>query len=157
MLHWSVFSTFSFKKQALCSIFEFDVIKDMSLMWSSKTFLTGVWVFRPPALMSGPRSPAPKRFSSSSTSSYLKFTHYDHVLWVYGLFKPCWLTHATCTCFKETALLFNVHLSYFVNFILCPTDACSKFTNSFLETVVALSTTKTTSCLLFDTYVLFNK
>ena len=39
---------------------------------------------------------------------------------VYGLCKPCWLTHVTC--FKETALLFNVHLSYFVDFILCPTD-----------------------------------
>ena len=26
------------------------------------------------------------------------------------------------TCFKETALLFNVHLSCFVDFILCPTD-----------------------------------
>ena len=41
---------------------------------------------------------------------------------VYGLFKPCWLTHVICTCFKETALLFNVHLSCFVDFILCPTD-----------------------------------
>ena len=38
---------------------------------------------------------------------------------VYGLCKPCWLTHATCTCFKETARLLNVH---FVDFILCPTD-----------------------------------
>ena len=26
----------------------------------------------------------------------------------YELFKPCRLTHATWTCFKETALLFNV-------------------------------------------------
>ena len=26
------------------------------------------------------------------------------------------------TCFKKTALLFNVHLSCFVDFILCPTD-----------------------------------
>ena len=51
---------------------------------------------------------------------------------VYGLFKPCRLTHVTkditslmlhvATCFKETALLFNVHLSFFVDFILCPTD-----------------------------------
>ena len=32
------------------------------------------------------------------------------------------VTPATCTCFKETALLFNVHLNCFVNFILCPTD-----------------------------------
>ena len=41
---------------------------------------------------------------------------------VYRLFKTCWLTQATCTCFKETALLLNVPLSCFVNFILCPTD-----------------------------------
>ena len=51
---------------------------------------------------------------------------------VYGLCKPCRLTHVTkditslmlhvATCFKETALLFNVHLSFFVDFILCPTD-----------------------------------
>ena len=41
---------------------------------------------------------------------------------VYGLCKPCGLTRATSTCFKETALLFNLHLSCFANFILCPTD-----------------------------------
>ena len=41
---------------------------------------------------------------------------------VYGLFKPCWLTDVLCTCFKETTPLFNVHLSCFVDFILCPTD-----------------------------------
>ena len=51
---------------------------------------------------------------------------------VYGLFEPCRLTHVTkditflmlhvATCFKETALLLNVHLSFFVDFILCPTD-----------------------------------
>ena len=41
---------------------------------------------------------------------------------VYGLIKPCWLTHVTCTRFKETAILFNVHLSCFVDFISCPTD-----------------------------------
>ena len=82
----------------------------------------GVWVIRLPA--SGPHilPLLPKKFSTSSTSSYLKSTHYDHVLWVHGLFKPCWLTHATCTCFKETALLFNAHLSCFVNFILCSTN-----------------------------------
>ena len=26
------------------------------------------------------------------------------------------------TCFKETDLLFNVHLSFFVDFIMCQTD-----------------------------------
>ena len=41
---------------------------------------------------------------------------------VYGLFKPCCFTHVTCTCFKETSLFFNVYLSCFVDFILCPTD-----------------------------------
>ena len=41
---------------------------------------------------------------------------------VYGLFKPCWLTDVLCTCFKETTPLFNVYLSCFVDFILCPTD-----------------------------------
>ena len=41
---------------------------------------------------------------------------------VYRLFKPCWLTHATWTCCKEAALLFNVQLDCFVNFILYPTD-----------------------------------
>ena len=51
---------------------------------------------------------------------------------VYGLFKPCQLTHDTkditslmlhvAKCFKETVLLFNVHLSFFVDFILCQTD-----------------------------------
>ena len=37
-------------------------------------------------------------------------------------FTGYWLTHVLCTCFKETTLLFNVHLSCFMNFILCPTD-----------------------------------
>ena len=41
---------------------------------------------------------------------------------VYRLFKPCWLTDVSYTCFKETSPLFNVHLSCFVDFILCPTD-----------------------------------
>ena len=51
---------------------------------------------------------------------------------VYGLFKPYQLTHDTkditslmlhvAKCFKETVLLFNVHLSFFVDFILCQTD-----------------------------------
>ena len=44
------------------------------------------------------------------------------LLMVYGLFRPCCFTHVTGTCFKETALFFNVHLSCFVDFILCPTD-----------------------------------
>ena len=49
---------------------------------------------------------------------------------VYGLFKPCCFTHVTSTCFKETDLFFNVHLSCFVDFILCPTDKCMFKVNS---------------------------
>ena len=41
---------------------------------------------------------------------------------VYGLFKLCWLVDVLCTCFKETTPVFNVHLSCFVDFILCPTE-----------------------------------
>ena len=49
---------------------------------------------------------------------------------VYGLFKPYRLTHVTkditslmlnvATCFKETALLFNVHLVFFCGFYPVP-------------------------------------
>ena len=39
---------------------------------------------------------------------------------VYRLLKPCF-THITSRCFKETVLFFNVHLSCFVDFILCLT------------------------------------
>ena len=55
---------------------------------------------------------------------------------VYGLCKPCWLTHVTCTCFKETALLLNVHLSCFMDFVLCPTDKCMfKVTNKKIRLI----------------------
>ena len=47
------------------------------------------------------------------------------MIMVYGF------TQATCTCFKEAALLFTVHLSSFVIFILCLTDKyLLKVTNS---------------------------
>ena len=41
---------------------------------------------------------------------------------VYWLFTLCWLIHVLCTSFKETALLFNVHLNFFVDFILSLTE-----------------------------------
>ena len=47
--------------------------------------------------------------------------HYFQWFTVY-LSNLCWLTHVTCSyMFKENALLFNVHLGCFVDFILCPT------------------------------------
>ena len=104
---------------------------------------------RPPALISEPPPPPPppsqkkkKKNSTSSNSSYFKSSHYDHGLWVYGLFKPCWLTHPKCLCFKETTLLLNAHLSFFWWILSCAqvTNTYSELTNSFLVTLVALST-----------------
>ena len=45
-------------------------------------YLKGVFAlsgFQPPVLISGPWSPNPIKISTSSTSSYLKSSHYDHV------------------------------------------------------------------------------
>ena len=70
-------------------------------------FIQSVWVI-------GPRSPAPGPHKSLIMCALFSM--------VYGLFKPCWLIDVSCTCFKETTPLFNVHLSCFVDFILCPTD-----------------------------------
>ena len=54
---------------------------------------------------------------------YLAMIMYTLLSMVNGLFKPCRLMHVAkditslvlhvATCFKETALLFNVHLSFF--------------------------------------------
>ena len=70
-------------------------------------FIQSVWVI-------GHRSPAPGPHKSLIMCALFSM--------VYGLFKPCWLIDVSCTCFKETTPLFNVHLSCFVDFILCPTD-----------------------------------
>ena len=70
-------------------------------------FIQSVWVI-------GPRSPAPGPHKSLIMCALFSM--------VYGLFKPCWLIDVSRTCFKETTPLFNVHLSCFVDFILCPTD-----------------------------------
>ena len=73
--------------------------------------------------LSGPRPP--KIFNQLNllllkVHSLWSCAHYFQ--WFMDYFKPCWLTDATCNCFKETALLLNVHLGCFVNFIKCPTD-----------------------------------
>ena len=70
-------------------------------------FIQSVWVI-------GPRFPAPGPHKSLIMCALFSM--------VYGLFKPCWLIDVSCTCFKETTPLFNVHLICFVDFILCPTD-----------------------------------
>ena len=84
--------------------------------------LSGPWL-PAPTLTFDPRLKPPINVSTSSTSSYLKSTHYDHVYITFnGLQVTLTRWTYSCTCFKETALLFNVHLSYFVEFILCSTD-----------------------------------
>ena len=97
-----------------------------------------------PASGSRPSYPAPdqrppKNFQSAQpppTKSPVSMIMYTLFSIVYGLFKPCWLIHAACTCFKETALLFNVHLSCFMNFILCPTDKyIFKFNNEKIKLI----------------------
>ena len=75
---------------------------------------------------------------------------------VYELFKPCWLTHATCTCFKEDALLFNVHLSCFVDFILCPTDKYMfKINNKKIRLICWMSSKLTINTVWHRSGVLF--
>ena len=55
----------------------------------------------------------PMKFSTSSTSGCLNHTGcLNHV---------GFLMSDVVTCFKETALLLNVHINYFKDFILCPT------------------------------------
>ena len=65
-------------------------------------------------------------------------SHYDHVLITsnglrvmkamstYACYQwynvDIYLMLHVASCFKDTALLFNVHLSFFMDFILCPTD-----------------------------------
>ena len=98
------------------------------------------WVFglsgsRTPALTSGPRSPVLIKFQqaqSPPSQSPVTMIMCALLSMVYGLFKQCRLTHDTkditslmshiATCFKETVLLFNVHLSFFMDSIRCQTD-----------------------------------
>ena len=73
-------------------------------------------------------SPQPQKIFNQLDFLLVKLQSCDlQIMWtllsmVCRLIKPCRLAHVTCTCFKETAILFNVHFSCFVDFILCPTD-----------------------------------
>ena len=85
------------------------------------------WMFelfgpRPSYPALGPQSPKIFQSAQPSIQSPVTMIMCTLLSMVHGLFKPYWLNPATCTCFKETSPLFNVHLNYFVNFILCPTD-----------------------------------
>ena len=80
--------------------------------------------YQAPGLHIRPSAPAPHKSFIKFNLLLVKVTMIMCTLlsMVYGLFKPCWLIDVACTCFKETTPLFSVHLSCFVDFILCPTD-----------------------------------
>ena len=67
----------------------------------------------------------------------------------YGLFKPCCFAHVTGTCFKETTLSFNVHISCLVDFILCPTEKYMfKVNNKKIRLICMCSKLKTNTAKL---------
>ena len=70
---------------------------------------------RPPALKSGPRSPAPApmKVLTSSAFSQVKSSHYDHV-------------HSTFNGLRGilNMLFYSCHRYMFVDFLLCLTDKC---------------------------------
>ena len=70
------------------------------------------------------------------------------LLMFYRLFNLCCFTHVTGTCFKETALFFNVQLSCFVDFLLCPTNKYKcKVNNKKIRLVCMCSSLKmNTAC-----------
>ena len=86
-------------------------------------FVIFTWVF----WLSCPGPSGPIKTSTSLTSSYLKFSHYDRVHIIFsslGVIQTTFDLHVLhiATFFKEAALLFNVHWSCFLDFILCPTN-----------------------------------
>ena len=83
-------------------------------------------VIRPLSLISGSVPPQPQAQHSSSWIP-VAMIMCTLISMVCGLIKPFWLIHVTCTCLKETAILFNVHLSCSVDFIRAQlTNTCSK-------------------------------
>ena len=106
---------------------------DLFLINSSRYLVFGVYfcvlgLFGPrsPAVRSGPRPPPPIQVSTSSTSSYLvqslwSCAHYFQWFTGYLNHVDLLMLHVA-TRFKEIALLFNVHLCFFADFILCLTD-----------------------------------
>ena len=135
----------------------------IEVFWSKKIKENGVFVIRPSYPALGPHKIFNQlNFLLFKVQSLLSFIICTLLSLVYGLCKPCWLTHVTCTCFKETALLFNVHLSCFVNFILCPTDKYMFKVNKLVfgncgSSIYWQNNQFRESYLLFDTYVLFDK
>ena len=140
----------------ICSLFpEFHNVKtETSMSCNERVFgLSGPW---PPA-------PTPPKNFNWLNLLLFKVQSVSMIMcsllsMVYGLFKPCWLTHATFTCFKETALM----RSCFVTFILCPTDKYMFKVNKLVfgnsgSSVYCQNDQFRKSNLLFDTYVLFNK
>ena len=88
----------------------------------------GLFGPRSPPLLSGPRPPAPgshKSFNKLNlflvkVQSLWSCAHYFQWFTVYLNHVDLLMSHVHV--FKETTPLINVHLRFFVDFILCPTD-----------------------------------
>ena len=112
------------------------VILSLFLILYCYVTLFGLSIPHPPALISSPRplAPGPPKifnhlnFLLFKVQSLCSCAHYFQWFTDYVDF-----THVICTCFKETVLLFNVHLSYFADFTLCPTG---KFKINCLKLII---------------------
>ena len=85
--------------------------------------LMGVWVIRPPVLISGTRPPVPGPLKNFKLAQPSPTESPVTMIIVYGFMV--YLNHVDLLMphvHVKTALMFTVHLSCFVNFILCLTD-----------------------------------
>ena len=87
--------------------------------WQNKWFLTGCLGYPVP----GPHKSSNKlNLHLVKVQSLLSCAHYFQ--WFTGYLNNVDLLMSHVHVFKETTPLFNVHLSFLVDFILCPTDKC---------------------------------
>ena len=89
----------------------------------------GVWVIRPPAAGPHIQSSAPSPYKNFNQLNLFLFE--GQSLWSCALYFQWFTDHLNhvylltlyvAACFKETALLFNVHLSCFLDYFLCLTN-----------------------------------
>ena len=83
--------------------------------------LVGVWVIRPPVFIFGHKHFNQLNLFLFKVPSIWSCAHYFQWFTGYLNHVDLLMLHAA-TCFKETALVINVHLSCFVDFILYPTN-----------------------------------
>ena len=85
-----------------------------------KGIFKGAWVTRPSYPAPGPHKSLKLNVLLFRVQSLRLCAHYFQ--WFTGYLNHVALLMSHVNVFKETTLLFNVHLSFFVDIILCPTD-----------------------------------